>query len=230
MENQDNANLNTEQGSFFSRMTKTNRIIMIVAYSILGALLLTTILLSVIPTYTGVKFDNTPDRIVIKSETQSLTLFADETSTYEDFYKVWDAYNASSSPTVMDTIFNGYSGKGKGAVYDQSGNKSYANLANETTYSVAFYWDDEQLMTNANGQQFEYELSNGTHISEPVYYTAATFGVSDKNSASLTNYYLRKSTATTGSTSTRFYYTGYANYVHLYYVIQGLEDAGKFSA
>lgn len=229
MENQDVTNSTAQEKSFFQRMTKTNLIIMIVSYAIIGVLILTTILLAVIPTYTGVKFENTPDRVVIKTESQSLTLYADSSSTREDFYKVWDAYNASSSPTVIDTIFNGYAGKGKEAVYDQTVSKSYGNLANSTTYSVAFYWDTNQLMTDGNGQQFKYELSSGTYVQDPVYYTTATFAVNKQDTAKQITYYLRRDTAGVNSTSTRFYYTGYASYAGLYNVIEELYDAGKFS-
>lgn len=228
MENQEIINTEVKEKSFFQRMTKSNRIFMIVSYSIIAALILTTILLAVIPVYTGIKYQETPDRIVLKTQTETLTLYADTESTKADFNKIWAAYNKSGSPVVIDTIFNGYAGRGMEAVYNQSSSKSYGNLASDTTYSVAFYWDEAQLMVNGNGQQFTYELS-GTQVTEPVYYTAATFAVTKDDKAQLSYGYLRKSTASVGSTSTKFYYTGYNNYYVLYKAIDTLYDEGKFS-
>ena len=232
MENQEITNsaiTSTAHKSFFERMTLTNRIIMIVSYSIIAALIITTIILAVVPTYTGAKFNSTPDRVVIKSESQTLTLYEDTESTRVDFYRVWDAYNNSSSPVVIETIFNGYAGKGMTAVYDTQSSKSYGSLANATTYSVTFYWDEKQLMTDKDGKQFTYELSNGTQVTDPVYYVAATFAVSQGDQAKYSYFYLRRDTAATSSTTTRFYYTAYGNYVGLYNVLQSLYDEGKFS-
>ncbi len=226
MENQEIKN--TENKSFFQRMTKTNRIIMIVSYSIIAALILATILLACIPTYTGVKFADTPDRIEIKTTTERLYLYADDDSTKDDFYKVWNAYNSSSSPVVMDAIFNGYMGKGKTAVYDSAKAWSYSNLANDTTYSVAFVWEEEdQMMTDKNGDQFTYKLSNGTNLKDPIYFDTATFAVSNVNKVEENKFYLRRAGYT--STSTRFYYTAYVNFADLYAVLDQLHDNGKFS-
>lgn len=233
MENQDNKNTQTPstQTSFFRSMSRGNFIFFVVSYVIIGALILTTLLLAVIPTSSGVRFENTPDRIVLKSSTASLTLYADDDSTKADFYKIWDAYNAAGSPVVIDTIFNGYAGKGKTAVYDQTSTKSFSNLAQNGAYSVAFHWDTDQLMTDASGQKFTYFLSgNKTEVTDPTYYTAAFFAVDNSNKATLNSIYLRKNTASTSSTTTRFYYTGYANFISLYELIGELEDAGKFTA
>ena len=232
MENQDNnisVQDNSTQVPFFKRMSKGNFIFFVVSYSIIAVLILTTILLAVIPTYTGVKFESTPDRIVLESTAGSLTLFEDDKTTRDDFYKVWNAYNRSGSPVVIDTIFNGYAGKGKTAVYDQSSSKSFANLEKENTYSIAFHWDERQMMTTANGDKFTYFLlGNKTEITEPTYYDAAFFAVDNTNKPTQNTIYLRKDSST--STSTKFYYTGYANFISLYEVVGELEDAGKFTA
>ena len=234
MENQDNTNVSVQDSTqvpFFKRMSKGNFIFFVVSYSIIGILILTTILLAVIPTYTGVKFETTPDRIVLRSATASLTLYADDNSTKDDFQAIWSAYNQSGSPVIIDTLFNGYAGKGKVAVYEQSSTKSFANLAKDGTYSVSFHWDSDQLMTDAKGNKFTYYLSgNKTQITDPTYYTAAVFAVSNTTSATQNSFYLRKKGASESSTTTRFYYTGYANFITLYNAIEKLDDAGKFTA
>lgn len=236
MENQDNSkNLVQESTklSFFKSMSKGNFIFFIVSYAIIGILILTTILLAVIPTYTGVKFESTPDRIVLKTSSTSLTLYANDASTKGDFNTIWNAYNQASSPTVIDTMFNGYAGQGKEAVYEKSSYKSYSNstLTSDGAYAVYFYWDTDQKMTNAKGEDFTYYLSDGkTEITTPTYYTAAAFSVTDSTSAEKSTIYLRKNNASTSSTSTRFLYTGYINFTGLYDAIVALEDAGKFAA
>ncbi len=233
MENQDNTKKLVQDStklSFFKSLSKGNLIFFIVSYSIIGILILTTILLAVIPTHTGVKFEKTPDRIVLKSSTAYLTLYSDDDRTKEDFQTIWDAYNKSGSPTVIDTMFNGYAGKGKTAVYDQSSSKSYSNLAKDGTYAVYFLWDDGLEMTDANGDTFTYYLiGNQTKITTPTYYYAAVFAVSNSTSATQNTFYLRK-TKDESSTSTKFMYTGYANFINLYDAIEKLDNAGKFSA
>lgn len=227
MEIQQDANQSVKV-PFYKKMKKSNFITAIVAFSVIGVLILTTILLAVIPTYTGVKFDNSPDRIVLKINSTQLTLYADVEETRDDFNRVWNAYNNASSPTVMDAIFNGYAGKGKTANYSAS-SKSYSNLATTDTFSVAFYWDENQLMTDANGSAFKYALSNGQTSIDEVYYKAATFAVSATNSVEEKTFYLRRSTALDTSTSTNYYYTGIANYHSLYNVLNALQDEGKFT-
>lgn len=233
MENQDNNNTlvqNSTQVPFYKRMSKGNFIFFVASYSVIAVLILTTILLAVIPTYTGVKFETAPDYMVLQtSDSKYLTLYREDESTKEDFYKVWNAYNASGNPVVIDTIFNGYAGKGKTAVYSQS-NKYYNNLAKENTYAITFHWNEKQTMTNGNGSQFTYTTSSNTEYTDPTYYTDAYFAVDNVNKAALHEIYLRKDNASTSSTSTKFYYTGYANFISLYEVVGGLEDAGKFTA
>jgi len=230
MENQDNLqNLVQESTklSFFKSMSKGNFIFFVVSYAIIGLMILTTILLAVIPTYTGVKFETTPDYIVLKSSTASLTLYADNDSTKEDFQTIWDAYNRAGSPTVIDALFNGCAGKSKEAVYGSS-SSSYSNLATGTTYAVYFCWDTAQKMTEADGSDFTYYYTGSkVQVTDPTYYTAAVFAVSDSNTATKNTFYLRKSTAT--SNSTRFLYTGYANFINLYDAIEKLDNAGKFA-
>ncbi len=232
MENQDNTNITVQESTkvpFFKRMSKGNFIFFVVSYSIIGILILTTILLAVIPTYTGVKFENTPDRIVLKTSSESLTLYADREDTKDDFMTIWNAYNSSNSPTVIDAMFNGYAGQGKVAKYS-SKIESYASLANDTTYEVAFYWDEAQLMTDSNGKAFKYTLSTGKESTEDPYYSAATFAVSNSTNVTNATIYLRMKDVTESSTSTRYLYKGYSNFIGLYRAIEELEDADKFTA
>ncbi len=235
MENQDNTKNSVQDStklSFFKSLSKGNLIFFIVSYSIIGILILTTILLAVIPTYTGVKFETTPDRIMlVKSSTAYLNLYADDERTKDDFNAIWEAYNDSSSPTIIDTMFNGYTGKGKEAVYEQGSSKSYSNLTSDGAYAVYFFWNDKQEMTNASGETFTYYLSgNKTQITDPTYYTSAAFSVNNSNTANKNTIYLHKDTASESSTLTRFLYTGYANFINLYNAIESLDNADKFVA
>ena len=215
------SNQSVEKVPFFKRMSKTRLIIACVSFTIILALIITTILLSVIQTRTSVKFENTPDRIVLNINSTQLTLYADDESTKDDFNLVYNSYNNVSSPTIMEAIFNGYAGRGKEAYYSQK-SKSYANLATQTTYSVAFYWDSDQLMTDKNGNKFTYTMSNGEQSTNEIYYKAVFFDVSDSNSVQEKTFYIRRSTSST--TSTNFYYTGIANFNSMYQTLEQLKS------
>ena len=229
----ENNNVKTENNSpsvkipFYKRMTPAALITAIVAFSLIGILIITTILLAVIPVYTGVKFANEPDRIVIKYNNEQMTVYNNDAEYQDIFDSIWNAYNDASNPTVMDSIFNGFAGKGMTANYSSS-SLSFGNLSNETTFSVAFYWDNSQLMTNKDGSQFNYELANGDEYTSGVKYNSAVFSVDSTNGVVEKTFYLR--TNTTNSTSTRYYYTGIANYYSLYRVLIELQEVpGNFS-
>ena len=229
METQNSTTNNEEVKTvpFYKRMGLTKLIIAIVSFSIITALIITTITFSVITTNTGVKFENTPDRIVLNINSTQLTLYANDENTKADFDKVYKAYNNATNPTKMDAIFNGYANQGKKAYYSQK-SKSYANLATETTFSVAFCWDSDQIMTDENGKPFTYTLSNGQQSTNEITYRAVYFDVSNANKVEEKTFYIRRSNAST--TSTNFYYTGIANYDSLYQVLLELQSEGKFNA
>ena len=218
---------NTNSQPFYKRMKKSSLITMIVSLSVIGVLILTTIILAIAPTYTGVNFENKPDRIEIIIDSNLLTLYADEESTKEDYNKVLNAYNASSSASVMDALLNGYAGRGKTACYSES-SKSYGNLSTETTFSVTFYWDEAQEMTNGNGSTYYYTTSTGSQATTATNYDAATFAVSNESKVEEKTIFLRK-TGITNLSSTHYYYTGVANFYELYKVLNDLQDDGKFS-
>lgn len=231
----ENNNVKTENNSpsvkipFYKRMTPAALITAIVAFSLIGILIITTILLAVIPVYTGVKFANEPDRIVIKYNNEQMTVYNNDAEYQDIFDSIWNAYNDASNPSVMDSIFNGFAGKGMTANYSSS-SVSFGNLSNETTFSVAFYWVDSQLMTNKDGSQFNYELANGGEYTSGIRFNSAVFSVDNTNGVVEKTFYLRRDTQSATATTTHYYYTGIANYYGLYRVLMELQEVpGNFS-
>lgn len=198
-----------------------NKIASIVCLAIVGVLILTTILLAVIPVNTGARFVNKPDQIYLKINSTFYQVDKDS----EDYNKIYNAYQNGSRPTVITTIFGGYAGKGMSSNYTASP-QSFSNLSNETTFEVVFYWNELQTMINPNGSNFTYKI--GESIStQPVQFREVHFAVKNENSVSDNTFYIKNTTNDT--TSTRFTYTGVANYNGLYKVLNQMVEDGKFT-
>lgn len=202
---------------------KASKIASIVCLSVVGVLILVTILLAVIPISTGVRFVNAPDQIYLKIGSTIYQVDKEEDS--EDFNKIWSAYQAACNPTVITTIFGGYAGAGMTANHSNNTN-SFANLSTDTTFSVCFHWKDDQTMINANGSTFTY-MSGSYENTNPTYFREAYFAVSNENVVQDSRVLLRTST-NTSSSSTQFY-TGVANYYGLYNVLNQMVEDGKFT-
>ncbi len=205
------------------RRRQTNLIISIVCLSIVGLLILTTILLAVIPVSAGARYVNQPDMIYIKYGSTIYEVEKDDEITGEDYERIWNAYLSASNPTVMETIFGGYVGQGMTANYSPS-TSSFANLASDTTFSVCFFWNESQTMINKDGSQFTY-MSGNTQVNSPTKFYEAYMAVDSTNSVQDHTIYLRTSTT---SRSTNFTYTGVANFYGLYNILIQMVNDGKF--
>ena len=214
---------------YYKRMTKPALITALIAFPIIGILIITTIILAVVPVYAGARYETKPDYMVIEYNNTQMTVYNNDTKYQDAFNRIWNAYNDASSPTVMDSIFNGYAGQGMTANYSSSP-LTFSSLANETTFAVTFYWNDSQLMTNKDGSQFNYTLQNGSEVTTGVRYISASFSVDATNSVVEKTFYLRRDTQTATSTNTHYYYTGIANYYGLYLVLMDLQaQSGNFA-
>ncbi len=214
----------TKMTSKILRKRKTNLIISIVCLSIIGLLILTTILLAVIPVNAGARYTNAPDHIYLKYGSTIYEVEKDDEVTGADYEAIWNAYLSASNPTVMDTIFGGYVGQGMTANYSPRNSKSFANLATDTTFSVCFFWNESQTMINPDGSQFTYTIGDAT-INSPTKFYEAYFAVSDTNAVQENTIYLRTNTT---SRTTNFTYTGVANFYGLYNILLNMVDDGKF--
>lgn len=203
---------------------RNSMITSIVCLSIIGVLILTTILLAVIPVNSGARFVNKPDQIQIKIGTTSYNLDRSE-STKSDFDKIWDAYCSAGSPSVMTTIFGGYAGRGMEGHYSGS-TSSYANLSNDTTFAIAFVWNNGQTMINSNGSNFVYKTGNSTSTETTFY--EAHFKVSNENAVKDVTVYLNTNRSNSSRT-TNYTYTGVTNFYGLYNILNQMVEDGKFT-
>ncbi|MBQ7977016.1 MAG: hypothetical protein IJ301_00235 [Clostridia bacterium] len=203
---------------------KRNMIASIVCFSIVGVLILTTILLAVIPAGAGVRYENKPDQIHVKIGTTQYQLDQSE-ATKTDFDLIWNAYTSAGSPSVIATIFGGYAGNGMAAHYSAS-TSSYSSLATDETFAIAFIWNDAQTMINADGSNFVYKSGSAT-FSETKFYEAH-FAVTSENAVKDTKIYLNTN-ASNSSKNTNFTYTGVTNFYGLYNVLNQMVEDGKFT-
>lgn len=207
------------------RKRRNSKIASIVCFAIIGVLILTTILLAVIPVNTGAKFVNQPDQIYLKIGSTLYQVDKEDEATKADYEKIWNAYLQGSKPTVIATIFGGYAGKGMSSNYTTSSN-SFNDLADETTFEVVFYWNNNQTMINPDGSMFTYKI--GASVStQAVEFREVHFAVNNENVVKDNTFYIK--TTTNDSTSTRFTYTGVANYNGLYEVLNQMVKDGKFT-
>lgn len=222
----DNMANETKKSKKFTKST----IAMIVCLAVIGALIVTTILLAIIPTDKGIKFSR-PDQMRIIYNNSTEANFESDT---EEFKKIWDTYCKSGRQPVIGALFGGYAGEGMKAVYSVSA-QDYADLLTKSTssssdesakkFTVCFVWNsnNEQTMKNANGSEYVEETTQIT-----PKFVAAYFEVSEDTSMITKTTYLRSTKDSDSSNKTHITYTGVANYGELYDLLNSMVDDKKF--
>ncbi len=206
------------------RKRRNSMIATIVCLSIVGVLILTTVLLAVIPINTGARFSSAPDSIHLQIGSTHYYVEKDNEATRDDYNKVWNAYLASGNPTVISTIFGGYAGKGMVAEHSNS-TTSFSSLeSDDTAFVIEFYWKDRQTMVNGNGSTFTYMAGN-TEVTTPTTFFEAHFVVTNENVVQDSKILLRTTDTQSG---TQFSYTGVANYYGLYNILNQMVEDDKF--
>lgn len=206
------------------RKRKNSMIATIVSLTIVGLLILTTILLAVIPINTGVRYESSPDSIHLQLGNEHYYLFKDDEATRDDYNKVWNAYLSACNPSVISTIFGGYAGRGMTAEHSTL-TTPFSSLENDdTAFVVIFYWSERQTMVNANGSTFTYMAGN-TEVTTPTTFFKAHFNVTNQNAVQDSRVLLRTADTQSG---TQFSYTGVANYYGLYNILNQMVEDDKF--
>jgi len=219
-----------------SRFTKST-IAMIVCLAFIGALILATILMAIIPTDKGIRFSE-PDYMEISYDGKTLHLLknANSDDEKESFKQIWEAYQNAGKQPVIAALFGGYAGQGMNADYSSSP-KDYSNLGassssdsdseSETesvkSFVINFQYFSEQTMINGNGSDYVYgEVDNKV----TPKFTAAYIEITNDNSMQLRTAYLKSTNDSDSSKKTYITYTGIANFNSLYDLLKTME--GKF--
>ena len=216
----------TKKSKKFTKST----IAMIVCLAIIGALIVTTILLALIPTNKGIKLDK-PDQVRIIYNNSLEANFESDT---EEFKSIWETYSRSGSQPVIAALFGGYAGQGMEAVYSVNA-QDYADLLSKSSssssddstknFTVCFVWNstNEQTMKNANGSEYVEETTQIT-----PKFVAAYFQVTQDTSMLKKTTYLKSTKDSATSNKTHITYTGIANYGELYDLLNSMVEAKKF--
>ena len=215
----------TKKAKKFTKST----IAMIVCLAIIGALIVTTILLAVIPTNKGIKFDKPDQMRIIYNNSQEANFESDT----EEFNKIWEVYQGSGRQPVIAALFGGYANQGMQATYSVNA-QDYADLLSKTSssssdsaknFTVCFVWNsnNEQTMKNANGSEYVEETTQIT-----PKFVAAYFQVTEDTSMMTKTTYLRSTKDSATSNKTHITYTGVANYGGLYELLNSMVENKKF--
>ncbi len=215
----------TKKSKKFTKST----IAMIVCLAIIGALIITTILLAIIPTNKGIKFDK-PDQMRIIYDNTTEANFESNT---EEFKQIWEAYSKSGTQPVIAALFGGYAGQGMQANYSVTA-LDYADLVKKSSnssddsakkFTVCFVWNstNEQTMKNANGSEFVEETTQIT-----PKFVAAYFEVGEDTSMVTKTTYLKSTKDSASSNKTHISYSGVANYGELYDLLNSMVENKKF--
>ncbi len=223
----------TKKSNRATKITKST-IALFVCLGLIGALILATILMAIIPTDKGVKFAQ-PDQMTITYDGK--TAYFESNS--DEFKKIWDEYQKAGKSPVIAALFGGYAGQGMKANYFLTA-KDYSDLTSkpsnsddsadsaEKNFVVKFVYNDtnKQDMKNGNGSIFEYTNDTGTKLT--FDFVAAYFEVSDANVMQTKTFYLKSSLSGTSSTKTQIIYTGVANFDSLYDLLKSMVENNKF--
>ena len=224
----------TKNSNRATKITKST-IALFVCLGVIGALILATILMAVIPTDRGVKFSK-PDQMTITYDGKTAYFESDSS----EFGQIWTEYQKAGKSAVIAALFGGYAGQGMKANYFISG-QDYSDLASKSTsdddednsetasksFVVKFVFNNsnKQTMVNGNGSTFEYKNADTKLTFE---FIEATFEVSDAKVMQSKTFYLKSSLDSATSTKTHITYTGVANFNSLYDLLKTMVEKNKF--
>ena len=200
---------------------KTAKIIMITSLSVIGALILSIILLAVISVNHGfvfnenrnvsdASFTQTPDTIVVHNGSKSIVLYSDKIEEQDGvFNDVLNSVMGAGNFKILDSMFGGYSSKGPGIEYLSSSITFSSLYQSEGDYCIEFRWHAAQKISYVNGEEtVEYS------------YDRAYFAVTEDDAVTKVNAYLRAYNTT--NTYSRVVYYAYLNTSSLFDLLAGL--------
>lgn len=192
---------------------KAAKIVMITSLSIIGVLILSVILLSVITVNKGFKFNQTPDTIVLHHGSEQISLFSDlEEKQNGMFSEVINKVESAGLFKVRDAWFGGYSSKNDGTEYLSTAVTFSTLYSSSNSYCIQYGWHAAQKTSYVkDGKTTEFS------------YNAAYFVVTEENNVKQVKAYLKE--AGKDQTYSRVAYFSYLNTAELYEYLAGLNYA-----
>ena len=192
---------------------KAAKIVMITSLSIIGVLILSVILLSVITVNKGFKFNQTPDTIVLHHGSEQISLFSDLDNKQNGmFSEVVKKVEDAGLFKVRDAWFGGYSSKEAGTEYLSSAVSFSTLYSSSNSYCIQYGWHAAQKISYVkDGKTTQFS------------YNAAYFVVTEENAVTQVKAYLKD--AGTEQTYSRVVYFAYLNTSELYGYLAGLNYA-----
>ncbi len=216
----------TKKSKKFTKST----IAMIVCLALIGALILATIIMAIVPTDKGVKF-SAPDHMTITYDGKT----ANFTSGSAEYKEIWETYQNAGKLPVITSLFGGYAGHGMKANYFIS-SQDYSKLGSASddsdsdtkNFVIRFIYNtnNEQTMKNGNGSDFVYGDSEDSKITPQ--FGEAVFEVTQDKDMQQKTFYLKSTLDSDSSTKTHITYTGVANYNSLYDLLKSMVEKNKF--
>lgn len=206
---------------------KVKTILGAIALGLIGAMIATVIVLSLVPVKLAPNFE-TPVKIVSYKYRSSTPTFSQHTTNATEdkaeFDSLYNTFNNMGKYTIMNQLFSGLSGAKPQLV--AASTKSFETLRKEkqTGYWIEFVWSDNYLtdanptLKNINGTSF-YPSGSTNKVQ---YYSIGLY-VEDSTEIKECNIYVRTGTT---STSAKYYYTAFYNTKALYDLADGLEYTG----
>lgn len=184
---------------------KAKKIAAIISLSIIGILILTTIIMANVDVNHAIKCSN-PDKIYVQYSSNSSLVLEDE-----DYDKVLDLVNSASKESSLTALFN-RTINDKPVIVNSS--TSGSSIPSTSQFYVNFVYNNPQKLMNGNK---EFKDENG----KAYYYSNLIFSVTNVDDVSevkvyVVPYYNTNGDVNTNDTTYTKYYKVTANYIELY--------------